>query len=240
MGAMYSHLRIAVVAAVVLAATAVVPGRPPAGGALSEKELRAALLDAVDFPEGWASDSARSARERGFGVPEPTERECRELFDSAEDTKASAGFAKTRSGPFVTTVVASHEDEDAARGALDGLREATSECATIHTREGSPGGDSSIAYQAAALDVDEVGEDSTAIRFNRQAEEGESGETKVVADLVVARVGAHLVRVAQAGRDDSGTGDVADIADRAVRKLEQVCDGRSPAPRQDQPGTTDL
>lgn len=239
MGAMYSHLRTAVVAGVALAATALLPGRPVAADALSEKELRVALLDAVDFPEGWASDSARSARERGFGVPEPTERDCRELFDSAEETKARAGFAKTRSGPFVTTVVAAHEDEGAARRALDGLREATAECATIHTREGTSGG-ATVAYEATTLDVDRLGEDSTAIRFSRRAPEGETGDTRVVADLVVARVGAHLVRVAQAGRDDKGTGDVSDIAETAVRKLEDVCEGRSPAPRRDQPGTTDL
>ncbi|RKN45660.1 hypothetical protein D7294_04095 [Streptomyces hoynatensis] len=218
---------------------AVAPGLPLSSDTLSDQQLRAALLDPVDFPEGWASDSERSARQRGFGVPKPTEDSCGQLFDSEEDTTAKAGFARTRSGPFVTTVLASHEDPEEARGEFAQFRAQAQKCRTIHTREGPRGSARPVAYQASGLDVKKLGEESTAVRFERRGEAGaHTGE--VVAEVVIARVGAHLVRVAQAGREDGATEDVESIADRAVDKLEQVCDGHMPTPSPNQPGTTDL
>lgn len=257
MGGMYAHhlrtLRTAVVAGLAVLSLALAPGRPTAGEALSEHQLHEALLDAVDFPEGWAGDSEESAEKRGFGVPRPTEPACDGLFDFSEgegegeggsdgdgdDTVARAGFAKTRSGPFVTTVAAAHRDAGAAGDDLDAFRAALDECATLHTPEGPADKAVSVAYDAAPLEVRRLGEESVAVRFHRRLD-GESATTPVVADLVIVRVGAQTLRVAQAGRDDGDTGDVEKIADRAVEKLEQVAAGRVPAPPADQPGTTEL
>ncbi|MGK5534026.1 hypothetical protein [Streptomyces sp. URMC 129] len=234
-------LRTALVAGLAVLSLALAPGRPVAGDALSEHQLREALLDAVDFPEGWASDSEESAEKRGFGVPRPSEPACDGLFDVGgdDDDVARAGFAKTRSGPFVTTVAAAHQDAGAAGGDMDDVRAALDECATLHTPEGPADKAVSVAYDAAPLDVKRLGEESVAVRFHRRLD-GETAITPVVADLVVVRVGAQTLRVAQAGRDDGGTGDVEKIAERAVEKLEEVAAGRVPAPRPDQPGTTDL
>ncbi|MDT0307456.1 hypothetical protein RM780_10830 [Streptomyces sp. DSM 44917] len=225
-----------------------VPGQPAAADSLSEAQLREALLDAVDFPEGWAADSERSARERGFGVPEPTEPDCSGLFgsppeDGGDEGTAWAGFARTRSGPFVTTVATAHADAAAARSAVESAREALDgACATIHTREGAGERGVTVAYDAAALELKQAasfGEEAVAVRFQRRLD-GEVATTPVVADLVIARVGAQTVRIAQAGRDDGSTGEVTEIAERAVEKLRQVAEGRTPAPSPDQPGTTDL
>ncbi|WP_059013436.1 hypothetical protein [Streptomyces specialis] len=229
---------------------ALAPGRPAAGEALSEHQLREALLDAVDFPEGWAGDSEKNAEKRGFGVPRPTEPACDGLFDidggdgaddsdSDSDGVVRAGFAKSRSGPFVTTVAAAHPDAGAAGGDLDDVRAALDECATFHTPEGPADKAVSVAYDAAPLETGRLGEESLAVRFHRRID-GETASTPVVADLVIVRVGAQILRVAQAGRDDGALGDVEKIAERAVEKLEGVAAGRVPAPPPDQPGTTDL
>ncbi|MDT0345274.1 hypothetical protein [Streptomyces litchfieldiae] len=238
---MYAHLRTAAIASIAALSLALAPGRPAVADALSEQQLREALLDAVDFPEGWASDSERSAAERGFGVPRPTEPACDGLFDSERDGAVRAGFARTRSGPFVTTVAAAHRDDAAAHGDLAAVREAVEDdCATVRTLEGPEGGGVMVAYDAELLETaDQLGDESVAIRFHRRVE-GETTATPVVTDLVIARVGAQTVRIAQAGRDDESTGSVSGIAERAVEKLRQVAAGGTPAPRPDQPGTTEL
>ena len=239
MGVMYAHLRMAAVAGLAFLGLATGLGLPLSSDALSEQQLQAALLNPVDFPEGWASDSERSARQRGFGVPNPTEDSCKQLFDSKEDTTAKAGFARTRSGPFVTTVLTSHEDAAEARGEFARFREQAHNCRTIHTREGPRGNARPVAYRAEDMDVRKLGEESAAVRYERRGGAGtDSGE--VVAEVVIARVDSHLVRVAQAGRADGGGQDVEAIAERAVEKLEQVCDGHLPTPSPNQPGTTDL
>ncbi|WP_159001452.1 hypothetical protein [Streptomyces sp. SBT349] len=237
---MYSHLRTAVVAGIAALSLALAPGRPLAADALSERQLREALLDAVDLPAGWASDSEQSAAKRGFGVPRPDEPDCGELFDTTTDPAARAGFARTRSGPFLTTVAAAHQNEDRARRSLAAAREAVDgACATFHAEEGPEGGDVRVAYEAERLDADSLGEESLAVRFHRRLD-GESATTPVVADVVIARVGAQTVRVAQAGRDGADSGDLAAFAERAVEKLEEVASGRSADPLPDQPGTTEL
>ncbi|MFR9723217.1 hypothetical protein ACL02R_07570 [Streptomyces sp. MS19] len=241
---MYTHLRAAAVTGVALLGLTLLPADPSVGtDVLPERRLRTALLDTMDFPEGWAGDSARSAKERGFGVPRPQERSCRALFDSSEETAARAGFAKSESGPFVTTVLAAHESEDAAHAAVAAFARTAAECRTFHTREGPGRGTVTVAYDGAdeadGPGVRSLGEESAALRFERRVE-GARDRTPVVADVVIARVGAQVLRVAQAGRDDRGTDSLAPIADRAVEKLEQVAGGEDPAPPPDQPGTTRL
>jgi hypothetical protein len=239
---MYSHLcavawRAAVAGAVAWSALAPAAAAEP----LSERQLRAALLDTVDLPEGWAEDSARSARQRGVGVPAPVEKGCRALFDVAADDAGTqrAGFARTRAGPFLTTVVTAHDDAGAARGEMAAFRDAAGACGTFHAKEG----ETKVAYTAAdapdAPDGREPDAETVTVRYERGARDGER-DPRVVADVVIARVGEHTVRVAQAGRDDSGAADVTGLARRAVEKLQAVCDGRHPAPRPGQPGTTDL
>jgi hypothetical protein len=206
----------------------------------------------MDFPAGWASDSRRMAAERGIGVPQPDEEACRSLFESAEKTTARAGFARTETGPFVTTVAATHPGPADARRAVAAFRQrAATDCATFHTREGPEGGSITVAYEAGEPaemrpELERLGEalgenneDSAALRYHRSVD-GDTGGTPVIAEVVIVRVGSHTVRVAQAGRDDAGTGSVAAIAARAVEKLEQVCDGRAPNPEPHQPGTTEL
>jgi hypothetical protein len=220
---------------------------------LGERGLRAALLDHMDFPAGWASDSRRTAARRGIGVPQPEEPACRELFESRETTTARAGFARTQTGPFVITVAAAHPGPADARRAVASFREtAATDCATFHTREGPEGNSITVAYEAGEPaemepELERLGEDVeprhpqdiAALRYHRRLEGG-SGGTPVIAEVIIVRVGAHTVRVAQTGRDDAGTGSVAAIAARAVEKLEQVCDGRTPTPEPHQPGTTEL
>lgn len=234
------------------------PGAGPAGAAepLEKAVLRAALLDHLDFPAGWASDSRRAAAERGFGVPQPLERECRALFDSGQAVSVRAGFARTETGPFVTTVAAAHRDPAAARRAVAAFREqAGTRCATFHDREGPKGDAATVAYEvdrprAMEPELDRLGQgtrDSAALRYHRQLTGGSDSAdspavagSAIVAEVMIVRVGAHTVRVAQAGRDDAGTGSLAAIAERAVEKLELVCAGRTPTPQPRQPGTTDL
>ncbi|MGP3971300.1 hypothetical protein [Streptomyces sp. 6N223] len=224
-------------------------GRDDAGGrVLDERGLRAALLDHMDFPAGWASDSRRTAAERGIGVPRPDEEACRQLFESGEETTARAGFARTETGPFVTTVAAAHAGPADARRAVAAFRQrAATDCATFHTREGPEGNSLTVAYEAGEPaemrpELERLGadaEDSAALRYHRRLDGG-TGGTPVIAEVVIVRVGSHTVRVAQAGRDDAGTGSVAAIAARAVEKLQQVCDGHTPTPEPHQPGTTEL
>ncbi|MDB1088227.1 hypothetical protein PJ985_11700 [Streptomyces sp. ACA25] len=224
-------------AALLLPATA-----PPASAApVDEAGLREALLDQVDLPPGWAADSEQAAAERGIGVPTPREQACLPLFlDAAEsvEARARADFARTPSGPFLVTTAASHDSEAAARAAVEAFTEATRECRTFQTEEGVEEYTVTIVYRATDLDVEGLGDESTAIRFHRQPETPD--DPPVITDVVLVRVGEHTVRVAQAGRDDPGTENIEPLAERAAEKLREVSEGRTPLPPADQPGAVDL
>ncbi|UED86531.1 hypothetical protein [Streptomyces profundus] len=237
---MNPHLRTVTVAGLAALSLGLAPGQPAASDGLGESQLREALLDPVDFPEGWASDSEEAAAERGFGVPRPSENGCRELFDSGADGSQRAGFAKSATGPFVTTVVTAHDGEEAARAALAGFRAMADECGTFHAEEGPADGAITVAYDEEPRgDPERLGDECGALRYNRRLD-GETAGTPVVAEVVTARVGAHTIRVAQAGREGRDTGDVNGIAERAVDKLTEVIEGNTPKPRTDQPGVTRL
>ncbi|MBL1067756.1 hypothetical protein [Streptomyces sp. 7-21] len=230
------------------------PAAPPAGAAgphrgdepVTDRRLRDALLDAVDFPAGWASESPESAHKRGTGVPLPEEDACRRLFDHDGKARAArAAFARTRTGPFVTTVVTGYDEPADARRALRAFREAARECDTFHAEEGPADSSATVTYEAAQREASgvlsgaaELGEESAAVRYERKRE-GQA-TTPVLADAVIVRVGSYLVRVAQTGPDGPEAGGLADIAERAVEKLEQVTRGATPSPDPDQPGTTKL
>ncbi|GAA3853498.1 hypothetical protein [Streptomyces sedi] len=240
---MNAHLRTVTVAGFATLSLALAPGQPAADDSLGEARLREALLDAVDFPEGWASDSEEAAERRGFGVPEPSERRCRELFDSSVDGSQSAGFAKTETGPFVTTTATDHGSTGEARAALAEFRAAAGRCETFHADEGPAGNAVTVAYEAQPGETPGgLGDESTALSYRRSLD-GEGAGTPVRLEVVVARVGPHLVRVAQAGRDAGDAaeeGELAPMAERAVAKLAEVAGGGTPAPSPDQPGTTRL
>lgn len=252
---MHPHLRRAAATAITLGLLGAGAAHP--GDRDADRRVRDALLDAVDLPVGWASDSEREARRRGVGVPQPQEDDCRGIFDSGDSgdsggsggsasaKAARAGFARTGTGPFVTTVVTGYEDTGDARRAVDAFRTAARECDAFHDEEGPSGDSVTVAYEARRArevdglkDIRSLGEDSAAVRFDRRLE----GQVivPVLAEAVIVRVGAHVVRVAQAGRDDPGTGSIAPIARRAAEKLAQVARGVTPTPEADQPGTTDL
>ncbi|MDT0270766.1 hypothetical protein RM844_31305 [Streptomyces sp. DSM 44915] len=237
---MNAHLRTVTVAGLVTLSLALAPGQPAAADALGESQLKAALLDPLDFPEGWASDSEEAAAERGFGVPEPAENACGELFDSSADEAQRAGFAKTQTGPFVTTVATAHGDTAAARHALDAFRAAADACDTFHTEEGPAGDQTTVAYdQEPSGDPRALGDESAAARYQRRLGDPDTGPS-VLVEVVIARVGPHLVRVAQAGREEPDADPLTAIADRAVAKLTEAARGGTPAPHPDQPGTTEL
>ncbi|WP_062205024.1 hypothetical protein [Streptomyces sp. NBRC 109706] len=237
---MNPHLRTVTVAGLAALSLGLAPGQPAASDALGESQLRAALLDPVDFPEGWASDSEEAAAERGFGVPRPSENGCRELFDSGADGSQRAGFAKSATGPFVTTVVTAHDSEGAAGTALSAFRATAAECGTFHAEEGPAEGAVTVAYDEEPRDDPEaLGDECGAQRYNRRLD-GETAGTPVIVEVVIARVGAHTIRVAQAGREGPDTGSVTRIAERAIDKLTEVIEGNTPQPRTDQPGTTRL
>lgn len=93
-----------------------------------------------------------------------------------------------------------------------------------------------VRYAAAPLEVPDLGDGSRAVRFRQQGEEAS-------VEAVLARVGANLVLVARAGREELNTADAEDIealAKRAVAKLRAVADGRTPVPDGSHPGATDL
>ncbi|WP_147472709.1 hypothetical protein [Streptomyces triticirhizae] len=237
---MNAHLRTVMIAGLATLSLGLAPGQPAASDTLGESQLKEALLDPVDFPEGWASDSEEAAEERGFGVPRPSEGDCRELFDSEADGTQRAGFAKTQTGPFVTTAATAHDSTGDARAALAEFRAAAERCDTFHTEEGPGENAVTVAYDEEPRgDPEGLGDESAALRYNRRLD-GENAGTPVLVEVVIARVGPHLVRVAQAGREDPDTGSLTAIAERAVTKLTEVARGDTPAPRPDQPGTTRL
>ncbi|UGY91365.1 hypothetical protein [Streptomyces gobiensis] len=221
------------------------PRGKPTG--LDEERLRLGLLDLNDLPSGWATDSERAARKRGIGVPQPAEGSCRALFQSATDsagTSAEARFARSRTGPFITTGAGAYTNDRTARSALAAFRKAAGECAKFQITEG-PGEDAEpVTYEARKLAMPRLGDESVAVRFAREGSGDE--QLTVIADVVYARVGASAVHLAHAGREDSGD-DSADGADsvtpmarRAVHKLRDVTARRTPRPTASFPGVTKL
>ena len=228
------------------------PGGRPSGG-LDERRLRTALLDLADFPTGWAVDSPRTTGGRGRGVPEPRDPTCRTLFSTtfsatldagqgasgARHTvraraQASAGFLRSRHGPFLSTAAGAFRTVADARAVLTAFERAGQGCRTFQTRQD----DRTVSYVAAPLDLPDLGDGSRAVRFRQQ------GEEEATVEVVLARVGPNLVVVAQAGRealadvdDDEG---IEPLARRAVTKLRAVVQGRTPVPDGSHPGATDL
>lgn len=233
------HLRGAARPTVAVAfAVALLASGTPAAGALDEARLREALLAHTDLPPGWASDSERAAKKRGLGVPEPEDGDCRAVFNGDADAHARAGFARTPSGPFLTTTTATHGDADAARKAVAEFRAAARDCDGFRAREGPEDDETVVRHRSAKLTVNGLGDGSAAARFQRAP--ASDDEPPLVTDVVLVRVGEHTVRVAQTGADDPATGSAKQLAKRAAKKLAEVADGRAPTPAPDQPGTTDL
>lgn len=233
---MHWHLRTAIGAAgAALLLSATGPGA--SAGALDEEQLRQALLDHMDFPAEWAGDTEEAAAERGIGVPEPKERSCGTLFDGSARVTARAAFARTYTGPFVTTTAAAHRDADRARQAVADFREAAERCTSFHSQEGDGEAALTVVYEVDETEPvasDGLGDEAATVRFHRKQEHPEA--PRVIADAVLVRIGEHTVLVAQAGRDDSGTGSLEPLAERAAEKLREVTEGRTPAPDTDQPG----
>ncbi|WP_130797136.1 hypothetical protein [Streptomyces otsuchiensis] len=209
-------------------------GSSASADALDEDELRQALLDHMDFPEDWAVDSAEAEQQRGIGVPTPQDEACGGLFDSSAPTTASTGFARSFSGPFVTTTAAGHGGEEEARAAMEDFRRAGEECDSFESVEGAGHGPSelTVVYRSGEADTvtmdDSVADEVASVRFEREQESEQAPE--VLAEAALVRVGEHTVMVAQAGRDDPGTGDLKPMVERAVEKLQDVADGRTPEP----------
>lgn len=234
---MYAITRTLVVPAVATVGL-LVSGPPVVAQTLDEDGLQEALLNAVDFPAGWAEESEEAVTERGLGVPQPKERDCRELFEGSADELARAGFARSHTGPFVTTTAAAHGDVDEAKDALAAAEVAAEDCTMFHTEEGPAGASVRVAYESAPLEVDELGDGQVALSFHRSQDEDAS--TPVTAEVVVVRVDSHLVRVAQAARADMDAGSVEKVAERAVEKIRQVAKGDTPVPPGDSSDATEL
>lgn len=216
-----------------------VPGAPRQGGegdgtrvaALDERGLRTALLDVTDFPTGWAADTEKAAEKRGRGIPQPQEQSCRALFTSQGEPRAeaTAGFLRSRFGPFVSTTDAAYGGKRAAGSALSSFRDAVGDCPRFQaTQDGS-----TSTYVGTPLDLPALGEGSKAVRY----QDRDSGSR---VDVVLVRVGSNTALVAQAGRKDMDIGSVKPLVQRAVRKLQQVAQGSTPAPESSQPGATEL
>lgn len=199
--------------------------------ALDERGLRTALLDVTDFPTGWAADTEKAAEERDRGIPQPQEGSCRALFDTRgkPSAEATAGFLRSRFGPFVSTTDAAYDGERAAGSALSSFREAVGDCPRFRASQDG----STTTYVGTPLDLPALGDGSKAVRY----QDRDSGSR---VDVVLVRVGSNTALVAQAGRKDMDLGSVKPLAERAVRKLQQVAEGSTPAPDSSQPGATEL
>lgn len=205
---------------------------------LDEAQLELALLDLNDLPAGWAADSEKAARERGIGVPQPTDRPCRALFAQRDEERAENRFARTEVGPFVITRAGSHESEEEAERTLEAYQEAADACETFAVEEGPQGDTAEVTYRAEELDLPELGDDSVALRFVREGPGDE--EMTVLADVVYVRVGGASVHLAQAGVDDEDTGEVEQLVRRAVDKLSEVAADETPEPTGSFPDVTEL
>ncbi|MBW1598325.1 hypothetical protein [Streptomyces sp. JJ38] len=215
------------------------PGTPGlAAGPLSEERLRLAVLSLADLPAGWAADTPDAARRRGIGVPEPAEGPCRALFRDPPGTGGLARFARTEVGPFVVARTGTHAGVDDARNALASFRAAAGQCPAFPVTEGPDAGGREVMYHAETLDAPRLGDESVVVRFVR-TESGSRAGT-VVSEAVYARLGAHTVHLARAGREDSDARGIVPLARLALEKLRTVAAGGTPSPAGSFPGATRL
>lgn len=214
------------------------PGAPDKVGQLDEEQLELALLDLNDLPAGWASDTEAAAKKRGIGVPQPTDKPCRALFDQGAGERVENRFARTEVGPFVINRASSHDSGDDADKRVEAYKKAAEECETFAIDEGPQGDTVEVTYRAEELDLPALGDDSVAVRFVREGP-GDEGMT-VLADVVYVRVGESSVHLAQAGIDDEDAGDVEPLVRRAVDKLSEVASDKTPEPTGSFPDVTQL
>lgn len=204
---------------------------------LDREKLELALLDLNDLPAGWAADTAKAAKERGIGVPQPG-GPCHRLFDQRAKERAENRFARTETGPFVITRTGSFADAEKADAAMDAYQAAAEKCEDFRVDEGPEGDTTRVGYRAERLRMPELGDETVALRFVREGPGDE--EMTVLVDVVYVRLGASGVYLAQAGIDDEDTSEVTPLVRRAVDKLSEVAADGTPEPTRSFPDVTRL
>ncbi|WP_175411149.1 hypothetical protein [Streptomyces sp. TRM64462] len=183
--------------------------------ALTAEQMKAGLLEASELPAGWTEDAAAGAGDKY----KAEKAECQPLAalmgDEIEGATAGANreFSRASDSGIFAQQIYTYKDTAAATGFVKGVADAVASCATFTVGEG----DEKMEIKAEKLETAKVGEESAAVRLITNIPQL---GMKIESDVLVARQGAGLTRVAYApmgAKPDHASFD--DLAKRAGEKF---------------------
>ncbi len=190
-------------------------GNPDRVEALTEKQVKRALLTVDDLPAGWSADAAPTdtSSDSDSTITPP---QCGELFDSLANTqqpvaKATADFTAGGIGPLLSHTVSAFESEVAER--LERITKVLAECPAFTSRDGKK----ATTFEAAALSFPNLGDRTLALRLN-----GATQGFDVVMDVIVIAAGGNGVSLVAGGLTPVPGATLQEIAKTAMTKLADV------------------
>lgn len=206
------------------------------GRTLSRAQTQNALLTVQDFPSGWKAADLDDNQAGGGDSPDDLETDeprCDKLFDIMDgdaDTNdavhdASREFEKGAKGPFVSNPVSAYSGNNARR-ALKDFKQAGNDCGTFHSKDGR----STITFKVSPMTMQSYGDASVAFRAKGTAKGGNADGRTYDLVLVLARVASSTTGVALMSVDGTDNKAVPAVMKNAVKRLQQVTDGKTPSP----------
>lgn len=165
-------------------------------GALTERQLKQALLAAPELPTGY-SVAAASPDDDEDDNPPGAGAECDERFEKLDQVvddataEAEAEFTGPGLGTTLTQDLASYDDEDQIKDGLEQLAAVFDDCQSFTTtnEEGTK-----TTFDLAALSFPRYGDETLAYAVS-----GKSDGISIALNLVIVRTGQTLALISQGG-----------------------------------------
>ncbi|MFF8290744.1 hypothetical protein ACF068_16170 [Streptomyces sp. NPDC016309] len=188
------------------------PADKPAAAALTAEQMKAGLLELKDLPAGWKAEAAAPSED----MPAADKPECKPINaimgDKIEGTTLgdNAEFGDKDSS-ILAELLATFSDDKAATDFMKTVATAADTCTGFSfTAEGQK-----VPVKVEKLTAPTAGEESTAVRLSMEMAPGMT----IVSDLLVARQGAGLMRLAYVPTNQANHKNFDDLAKRAGDKF---------------------
>ncbi len=181
--------------------------------ALTESQLRSALLTVADLPTGY---KAIASSEDDSSGTQGNDEGCSAKFErlGGNDDNAAAHVEATFQGAGLGTVLEqgleSYDDEDELRGYFDEVVSVLSDCPSFSTTDEKG---IKTDFSVGALSFPKLGDDTVALAVT-----GKTPDFNLALNVVIVRLGRNVMSVSQGGL----TADVAALEQAARRGFEKL------------------